>query len=860
MFAETSKFWPGAAAIAAIMLVDGAAAAQSVARHRFDLPPMELSAALRQVAVRTGTNLLAPDALVRSRRASALVGEFSAEEAVRRLLQGSGLSYRFSGQTLIIAAAGPANDAADAADDQSETIVVTGSHVRGGPSTSPVITLTRRQIDEAAPASVEDLMRRLPQNLSAGVAQENFAVTGTGADITEHGAGINLRGLGQRATLVLVNGRRMAPSGVGSFVDVSLLPVSAIDRVEVLTDGASAIYGSDAVGGVVNFILRKDFEDLEPMVQLGTATRGGGRQLLAGVTGGGRWTGGRALISYEYRDEQPIKAKDRDFTINLPGEWFLSPREKRHSLYGTARQELSDRLVLDVSGIYAARNTSRSFFEGSSALAVDADAKARSYGGTAALQLDLGGSWAAEASASDFRSRTRQHQFQGGALYNRLNTLNAFRELAIKADGPLVELPAGALKLAVGAGMRRERYTSLFETSVNAPSRQSGTRTVHSAYGELSLPLFGDRNRRTGFEELTVTAAGRFEHYEGIGSSFNPKVGLLWSPLKGLAIRSSYGTSFRAPLLSESLGYYNIFLFPAALLYIDPSQAPPGVGASLVGNNPAVRPESSRSFSLGADVTPPSIPGLRLAATYYAIRFSDRIALPTEQIVVIGDPALEPIVTLDPALDTVTGFFGGAGQILDFSGPGFTNGGAGPEDVVAIVDARVSNTAETRTSGLDLLLNYAFELGSNRFNLSLNANKVFRFDDKLTRASPWSHTLNTPFHAVDWRARAGLSWSRGPLGAVAFLNYTDSYRDNRGLEERPVRSFTTVDAGLAFNGAQGRLSWARPFRLALNVQNLFDTDPPRLLPEPGFSRGIGYDPVNATGRGRTFSLQLRSSL
>ncbi|HEY0630350.1 MAG TPA: TonB-dependent receptor [Sphingomicrobium sp.] len=842
------------------MVVEGAAGAQSIARYRFDLPTMELADALRQVAVRTGTNLLAPDELVRGRRSIALSGEYSAEEAVQGLLQGSGLSYRFSDETLIIAAGAPANGSEDQSEARSETIVVTGSHVRGAPPTSPVITVTRKQIEEAAPASVEELMRRLPQNVSSGVAQENFAVTGTGADITQHGAGINLRGLGQRATLVLVDGRRVAPSGVGSFVDVSLLPISAIDRVEVLTDGASAIYGSDAVGGVVNFILRKDFHGIESMLQAGTTTQGGGRQLLAGVTGGTNWAGGRALLSYEYRDERPIRVRDRDVTINLPDRWMLSPREKRHSLYGAVRQELGNRLELDISALYSARDTGRSFFEGGSPVAVEVDAKARSLGGTAALGLDLGGSWALEGIASYFRSRTRQEQLQDGTLYNRLNTLNAFSELGLKADGPLVELPAGAVKLAAGWGLRRERFASLFATSVNAPTRQSGSRTVISAYGELNLPLFGARNRQPALEQLTMTAAGRFEHYEGIGSSFNPKLGLLWSPIEGLAFRGSYGTSFRAPLLSESFGHYNIFLFPAALLYVDPGQAPPGVGASLIGNNRDVRPESSKSFSVGVDVEPPTIPGLRLAATYYAIRFSDRIALPTEQVVVIGDPALAPIVTLGPNTDLVTGLFSGANQVLDFSGPGFTNGGAGPQDVVAIVDARVANTAETRTSGLDLLLNYAFELGSNRFNLSMNANKVFRFDDKLTEASPWIHTLNTPFHAVDWRARAGLSWTSGPLSAAAFLNYTDSYRDNRGLQVRPVRSFTTVDAGVAFNGAQGGWTWARPFRLALNVQNLFDADPPLLRPEPGFSRGIGYDPVNATGRGRTVSLQMRAGL
>ena len=112
----------------------------------------------------------------------------------------------------------------------------------------------RRQRQHVGRAADGEACRRTPR---AGSTSENFRVVGAGADPTEHGAGLNLRGLGQRATLVLVNGRRLAPSGAGSFVDVSLIPLSAVERVEILTDGASAIYGSDAVGGVVNFILRR---------------------------------------------------------------------------------------------------------------------------------------------------------------------------------------------------------------------------------------------------------------------------------------------------------------------------------------------------------------------------------------------------------------------------------------------------------------------------------------------------------------------------------------------------------------------------------------------------------------------------
>lgn len=848
-------------ALALLALVRATAAnAQPQGQYVFDLPAETLSQALRDVAVRTGRNVIAPADLIGRQQVSPLSGTFTAEEAVAQVLAGTGLRYRLVDGTLVVQRVPFARsaNATAAADTERGDIVVTGTHVRGAPPTSPVITLTRRQIDESGVTSVEDLMRRLPQNLSAGVDQENFGVPGTGSDITQNGAGINLRGLGQRATLVLINGRRVAPSDTGSFVDVSLIPVTAIDRVEVLTDGASAIYGSDAVGGVVNFILRNDFKGIEPVVQVGTTTEGGGRQLLAGVTAGGAWGGGRALLSYEYRDDGPIKAKERDFTINLNPDWFLLPQEKRHSLYGTLRQDLTSNLAFDLSGMFAVRHTRRTFFDASQ-IAIGGDARARSFGGTAALQLRPGGSWLAEASASYYRSRTREQETQAGSLFNLSNTLNAFSDFAVKADGSLLDLPGGAVKLAVGAGVRREHFESVFATAVNIPTPVIAGRTVSSAYGELNLPLFSSINRRPGIERLTLTAAGRFEHYEQIGSTFNPKIGALWSPLAGLAVRTSYGTSFRAPLLSESAGFYNVFLFPIAILYQDPSLATPGVGAAVIGSNPDVQPERSKSLSAGLDIAPPSIPGVRFSANYYRISFTNRIALPSPEVDLIGNPAFAPVVTLDPEVASVADLFAGANQVLDFSGPGFTNGGATPADVVAVVDDRIANTAETRTSGLDLVLDYGFRLGRDDFRAELNANRAFRFDDKLTSASPWIRRLNTPFNPVGWRARAGLSWRRGPVSLVTFLNYTGPYRDDRTLVTRPVRSFTTVDAGLALDGSATHVGWLRRLRLAFNVQNLLDASPPLLVPSPGSSRGIGYDPVNASGRGRVVSFQLRAS-
>jgi iron complex outermembrane receptor protein len=853
----------GATAITAVLCAAGAPA-QPARKADYALSAQELAGSLREVSVRSGISVIAPSELVSGKRAPPLNGRYGAGEALKLLLEGSGLRARMVGDAFVISRASGQTEGEGEQrllSEQPQTIVVTGTNIRGGSPTSPLIRISRREIERAAPASVEELMRNLPQNVSGGVAQENFGVSGTGADITDHGAGVNLRGLGQRATLVLVNGRRIAPSGTGNFVDVSLIPVTAIDHIEILTDGASAIYGSDAVGGVVNFILRDDFEGLETLVQAGTATEGDGDQFVAGATAGGRWSSGRAMLSYEFRREDEIKARDRDFTINLPDEWLLFPNERRHSVYGVASQNLSQAVTFELNAQFADRKTERSHFIAGPLIPVRAHASARSYGATAALLADFGRSWSGELTGSYFRSRTKQSQFQPGGqgLFNIFNTMNSLGELGLKLDGNLIDLPAGPAKLAFGGLIRREQFASVFETLVNPPNPQSGKRTVRAAFGELQVPLFGERNRRPGLEQLVFTAAARLEDYDELKASVDPKLGVLWSPLPALDMRASYGTSFRAPLLYETLGYYNAFLFPAALLYINPTEAPDGVGAALVGSNPGVQPETSKSFSAGLDWKPPRVPGLRLGATYYAIRFSNRIALPVDQIVVVGDPALEPIVIRNPDIGFVTDILAGAGQVLDFSGPGFTNGGATPADVVTIVDVRISNTAETRTSGLDLALDYGFELGGNRLQLGLNANKVFKFDDRLTPASPVIQTLNTPFHPVDWRARASLAWSRGPLSGSLFLNYTGPYRDNRGGRDLRVDSFTTLDAGIAYETGEQGSGLLHGARIALNVRNLLDQDPPRLLPDPGSTRGVGYDPVNATGRGRTVSFQIRRS-
>src|SRR5262249_15023250 len=141
-----------------------------------------------------------------------------------------------------------------------QEVVVTGTNIRGlTPESSPLTVYTAQDIKNQGATTIDTFVRKLPQNFSSlSAANANGAAAGIRSPPGDGmgGTSIDLRGLGAGTTLILLNGRRLAPSFSGTAVDVSLLPLNALDRVEVLTDGASAAYGSDAVGGVVNFILK----------------------------------------------------------------------------------------------------------------------------------------------------------------------------------------------------------------------------------------------------------------------------------------------------------------------------------------------------------------------------------------------------------------------------------------------------------------------------------------------------------------------------------------------------------------------------------------------------------------------------
>jgi iron complex outermembrane receptor protein len=205
------------------------------------------------------------------------------------------------------AQAGPATDERELA-----PVRVTGSRLprTDAETPSPVQVVTRDEIARSGAVSLNEVLQKLPAN-NTGAFSEASTVDNGGA------AALSLRGLGPGATLVLINGRRVAPfafTGRATFVDLNQIPVEAIERVEVLLDGASAIYGSDAIAGVVNVILRRDFRGLVVGGGIGQSTHGDARQREARATLGvgdrGR-DGYNVFASVSHADQDPVPASAR---------------------------------------------------------------------------------------------------------------------------------------------------------------------------------------------------------------------------------------------------------------------------------------------------------------------------------------------------------------------------------------------------------------------------------------------------------------------------------------------------------------------------------------------------------------------
>lgn len=816
-------------------------------------------------------------------------GRFTADVALEHVLQGSGLTYAFvdpktvsirlASAAVDVAASSPSKGDGEGNDqgmkrsaegavqsspfqgegrgeDSKESIaevIVTGSHITGGETVAPVRVYTQRDFDQAGAATAQQFLSTLPQNFGGG--QGDFTSNEPGLQFNpSFGTAVNLRGVGSGATLTLVNGNRWAVGGSAEFVDISMIPLSAVERIEVMADGASAIYGSDAIGGVVNFIMRKNYEGADTRIRYGSTTRGGGTEYQVAQSFGTIWSGGSGLLSYEYYRRDSVNSVDRDFSSGTVGPLGLTPSQKRHSVYASAQQDLFSGFNVSVDGFYSTRDAQYLDYDPSAVEANTYAADTQQYGGSLGMTYQLTADWNLGFNAGSSRNSIQLDGKSPTLLLNSTQTHFKLSSADLNLDGLLFSLPTGDVKIAIGGSYREEAYN--FEDRF---SRFQGESATKAAYAELLVPLMRSRRPDAGEAPLLLTLAGRYEKYDTFGETVDPKIGLRWSLTNALTVRGTYGTSFKAPSLYQLNEFNGTYLLTNV---VDPLSTT-GFTRSVVltGNNADLHEETATTWSLGLAWHPEFSPSLNVELTYFDIAYSDRIqssGLPSRSV--INNPSYAELTTRrNPSNDAA--FNARISDLL--SGRIRSSGCALPVDpatracaepvtnFLAIVDNRLANMAGMNTNGLDLDANQNISSEIGDIALRLNASYLFHYNQRVSDTAPIVERISTAQSPVDLRMRASATWSRNDLSATATLNYTDGYLDKLGAAPIEIPSWTTFDMVVGYDmSTRGSGTWLAGVTASLSILNIFDRDPPYFAHE---AVGLGYDPSNANPLGRSIA-------
>jgi iron complex outermembrane recepter protein len=723
-------------------------------------------------------------------------------------------------------------------------LVVTGTHISGAPSTSPSRSVTRRDIERSGYAQTGDLVRSLPETFTGG---QNPGVLNNpiGTNINLFNAStVNLRGIGSDATLVLLNGHRMASEGPFGGIDVSGIPLGAVQNVEIVTDGSSAVYGSDAVAGVVNFVLRKDFDGTETSLRLGNSTQGGGFSQNYSVLSGKTWSGGHVLASAEFSRQNAIAFSKRKETAAAPTFNNIIHPYERHSVFVNAEQALSDRLGVAVDGSYTISDTAQKSQSAFSASANRNDLKVTTWFIAPSARLDLGGDWTARFDANYARARGSYAVTRsiGARSMTTMQSVTQYAE--VTASGTAFSLPSGAVKMAVGAGYRAEDFN---RTSTTLVYPWKTDRTVQYAYGEALVPVITPSGARIGLNEFLVNLSGRTESYDQFGSASTYKVGVRYVPVAGLALRATQGTSFKAPLMNL------VSSPPGASLYRATTVGGTGTGTVMFknGGNPDLQPETSKNWTFGVDWTSKRARPLRLSLTWFNIDYQDRVVQPVVPYTqALSNPDFAQFVTYNP---TPAQQAGALAQAFTFNNN--TNGlPYDPANVVALVENRNFNAAGQHIHGLDVSLRKSYDVGDGSIDLFLNATDLSVRQNTVPGA-PETEVSGVLFGPPETRARTGATWSVDVLTVTGTLNYVSGSTDTYVTPNGKVGSWTTFDLVFGYrpNGGGG----FRDIEGTVAITNLFDRAPPYARGGGASTTGIGFDSTNTSAVGRFVSVGLK---
>jgi outer membrane cobalamin receptor len=329
----------------------------------FDIPAQSLSSALLQFSTQSGVEFTVATKALEGRRVAAVKGSYATDRALALLLANTGLKFetvddgtvairperdpsvgtstegraagveelrlaRIAGPEATTAIVEPAVQSPAPAAEESTEIQVTGSRIRGAQgeiTAHPVVTYTREDLQRLGATTLGDIRRVIPQ-ISVNNKTDGAGVSGRNVDLPNNVMGpaqsrvtMDMRGLPNNATLILVDGRRLGRSGQDSSADnygLEGLPLSAIDRIEVLAAGAGAVYGADAVAGAINIILKKQYSGTDVAVTYDNTFDGDAAVKNVSVSPGYSRNKFNALGNFSFQETNAMAATDRWFTAS----------------------------------------------------------------------------------------------------------------------------------------------------------------------------------------------------------------------------------------------------------------------------------------------------------------------------------------------------------------------------------------------------------------------------------------------------------------------------------------------------------------------------------------------------------------
>ena len=410
------------------------------------------------------------------------------------------------------------------------------------------------------------------------------------------------------------------------------------------------------------------------------------------------------------------------------------------------------------------------------------------------------------------------------------------------AEGKLLDLPGGDARLAVGYEFIHDKLEQRFQSDIRIGTLATFplaaySRDVHAVFGELNLPLIANGN---GGALLVVAASGRYDHYSDFGNTFNPKIAASLKPVEWITLRGNWGTSFTAPTPLDQLGSLRntVSAFPFVAFTRPGDIVPAGsFTVALQGSQPNLQPQKATTWSLGFDIAPPALEGLRASLSYYDVNFKGILRTPTPNAGIFTNfpnNITSNVNGVTAAQLTAFGTLapGGAAVVSPLIASGTR--------VYELVDFRVGNFGVLHVKGLDFGLNYKHSTSFGGIDFAVNGiYQLSRKQQVNTGAAVTEDPEYSPFNL-----QTSLGANIGAFRAQATWSHSQGYNivptASVPVQSR-VGSFNTVDLFFKYDVSSDS-RWFKDLSFTLNVKNVADQDPPVLLrnnpSELGYTNGF----------------------